>query len=137
MAEVTVHIRWRDIDNYGHVNNAVYLNYLEEARDTVMVGLFGEEALDFVLAHVDIDFRNEVTQDDGEVTVQSRVIGYGRSSVRSREVVRKPDGSLAAEGGAVVVPRDAATGRSRPLTDDEIARIEAELAADAADGIDF
>jgi acyl-CoA thioester hydrolase len=125
------------MDAYQHVNNAVYLNYLEEARDTVMVGLFGQEALDFVLAHVDIDFRNEVTQDDGEVTVQSRVVGYGRSSVRSREIVRKPDGSLAAEGGAVVVPRDPATGRSRPLTDDEIVRIDAELAADAAAGIDF
>ena len=137
MKQVTIRVRWADMDAYEHVNNAVYLNYLEEARDTVMVELFGEEALDFVLAHVDIDFRNEVTQDDGEVTVQSRVVGYGRSSVRSREVVRKPDGSLAAEGGAVVVPRDTTSGRSRPLTDAEISLIEAELAADAAAGIDF
>lgn len=125
------------MDAYQHVNNAVYLNYLEEARDTVMVSLFGPEALDFVLAHVDIDFRNEVTQDDGDVTVLSRVVGYGTSSVRSREIVRKPDGSLAAEGGAVVVPRDSTTGRSRPLTDEEIALIDAELAADQADGINF
>ena len=48
-----------DIDHMGHVNNAVYLNYFEEARDLVMVDLFGPEALDFVLAHVDIDFRSE------------------------------------------------------------------------------
>ncbi len=137
MKQVTIGVRWADMDAYQHVNNAVYLNYLEEARDTVMVDLFGPEALDFVLAHVDIDFRDEVTQDDGEVTVRSRVVGFGRSSVRSREVVLKPDGSLAAEGGAVVVPRDTATGRSRPLTADEIARIEAELAADAAAGISF
>ncbi|MCZ3389520.1 MAG: acyl-CoA thioesterase [Actinomycetia bacterium] len=137
MKQVTIRVRWADMDAYRHVNNAVYLNYLEEARDTVMVGLFGPEALDFVLAHVDIDFRNEVTQDDGEVTVLSRVVGYGRSSVRSREIVRKPDGSLAAEGGAVVVPRDTTTGRSRPLTDAEIALIDAELAADQAAGIDF
>lgn len=125
------------MDAYQHVNNAVYLNYLEEARDTVMVGLFGAEALDFVLAHVDIDFRSEVTQDDGDVTVLSRVVGYGRSSVRSREVVRKPDGTLAAEGGAVVVPRDTATGRSRQLSANEIALIDAELAADQAAGINF
>jgi acyl-CoA thioesterase FadM len=65
------------------------------------------------------------------------VVGYGRSSVRSREIVRKPDGSLAAEGGAVVVPRDTTTGRSRPLTDTEITLIEAELTADQAAGIDF
>lgn len=125
------------MDAYQHVNNAVYLNYLEEARDTVMVGLFGPEALDFVLAHVDIDFRNEVTQNDGEVTVLSRVVGYGTSSLRSREIVRKADGSLAAEGGAVVVPRDTTTGRSRPLSKAEIALIDAELATDRAAGIDF
>jgi acyl-CoA thioester hydrolase len=137
MREVTIGVRWADMDAYQHVNNAVYLNYLEEARDQVMVSLFGPEALDFVLAHVDIDFRDEVTQDDGTVTVRSRVVGFGRSSVRSREVVLKPDGSLAAEGGAVVVPRDTTTGRSRPLTTDEIALIEAELAADTAAGITF
>jgi acyl-CoA thioester hydrolase len=137
MEQVEIRVRWADMDAYQHVNNAIYLNYFEEARDTVMVGLFGPEALDFVLAHVDIDFRNEVTQDDGKVTVRSRVVGFGRSSVRSREVVLKSDGSLAAEGGAVVVPRDAATGSSRPLTADEIALIEAELAADQAAGIDF
>ena len=125
------------MDAYQHVNNAVYLNYFEEARDTVMVGLFGPEALDFVLAHVDIDFRNELTQDDGTIHVLSRVTGYGRSSVRSREIVRKSDGTLAAEGGAVVVPRDPATGQSRPLNEDEIARIDAELAADRAAGQDF
>ena len=31
--EKRIEIRWRDLDAYGHVNNAVYLNYLEEARD--------------------------------------------------------------------------------------------------------
>lgn len=137
MEQVSIRVRWADMDAYQHVNNAVYLNYLEEARDTVMVGLFGPEALDFVLAHVDIDFRSEVTQDDGEVTVLSRVVGYGRSSVRSREVVRKPDGTVAAEGGAVVVPRDTATGRSRQLTAAEIALIDAELTADQTAGHDF
>jgi acyl-CoA thioester hydrolase len=125
------------MDAYQHVNNGVYLNYLEEARDTVMVSLFGEEALDFVLAHVDIDFRNELTQDDGTIEVLSRVVGYSRSSVKSREIVRKKDGTLAAEGGAVVVPRDPSTGRSRPLTTDEVARIDAEIEADKVTGANF
>ena len=31
-AEVEIPIRWRDVDAYGHVNNAVFLTYLEEAR---------------------------------------------------------------------------------------------------------
>ena len=60
MHEVTITIRWRDVDNYGHVNNAVYLTYLEECRDRLMESLFGtEEAWDFVLARVAIDYRNQ------------------------------------------------------------------------------
>jgi acyl-CoA thioester hydrolase len=135
--QVNIRVRWADMDSYRHVNNAVYLNYIEEARDKVMERLFGEAGYDFVLAHVDIDFRSEVTQDDGEILVLSRVFGYGGSSVRTREVVRKADGTLAAESGAVSVPRDAVTGGSRPLTDDERARLDAELAADKAAGVDF
>ena len=33
MHEKRIEVRWRDVDNYGHVNNAVYLTYLEEVRD--------------------------------------------------------------------------------------------------------
>ena len=40
-------IRWRDMDAYGHVNNAVFLNYLEEARDEMVRRLFGRQDGDF------------------------------------------------------------------------------------------
>ena len=56
MGEVQIAIRWSDMDAYGHVNNGVYLNYLEEARDRLAAELFGEQASwDFVLAHVGIE----------------------------------------------------------------------------------
>ena len=88
MTEVRIKIRWRDMDNYGHVNNAVYLNYLEECRDRLVEGLFGTgEAWDFVLAHVGIDYRNQLTQADGEITVRCAVAGFGTSSVRTRETI--------------------------------------------------
>jgi len=119
MAEVVVAIRWRDIDNYGHVNNAVYLNYLEECRDRLVEELFGTgEAWDFVLAHVAIDFRSELTQADGEVLVRCEVAGFGRSSVRTREQIEKRDGTVSAEAQSVIVPR-VAEATSRPLTERE------------------
>ena len=130
MVEVRIRVRWADMDAYAHVNNAVYLNYLEEARDRLMDELFGGEAYDFVIAHVGIDFRDEVTQDDGEVVVTSEVTGYGTSSVRTREVVRKPDGTVAAEGECVLVPRDATTRGSRPLTEAERTVLSAVVAPD-------
>jgi acyl-CoA thioester hydrolase len=118
MAEVVVAIRWRDIDNYGHVNNAVYLNYLEECRDRLVEELFGAgEAWDFVLARVAIDFRAELTQADGEVLVRCEVAGFGRSSVRTRERIEKRDGTVSAEAESVIVPR--VDDASRPLTDPE------------------
>ncbi|MGL4315468.1 MAG: acyl-CoA thioesterase [Pseudomonas sp.] len=40
----TAHIpvRWGDMDNYGHVNNTVYLEYVQEAR----VGWFAKVGID-------------------------------------------------------------------------------------------
>jgi acyl-CoA thioester hydrolase len=118
-AEVRIPIRWRDVDAYGHVNNAVFLNYLEEARDRLVGSLFGDRSWDFVIVRVAIDYRSELNQDDGEVVVRCRVTGFGTSSVRTAEEVRKADGTVAAEAESVIVPRDPDSGRSRPLTDDE------------------
>ncbi len=130
MHEVRLRIRWRDMDSYGHVNNAVYLNYLEECRDGMIESLFGaNEAWDFVLAHVGIDFRHQLTQADGEVIVRCEVGGFGRSSIRTRERIEKTDGTLAAEGEAVIVPRAPDEPVSRPLTGEERAVLQRALEA--------
>jgi acyl-CoA thioester hydrolase len=118
-AVVRIPIRWRDVDAYGHVNNAVFLTYLEEARDRLVGSLFGDRSWDFVIARVAIDYRAELNQDHREVVVSCRVTGYGTSSVRTAEEVRTPDGTLAAEAESVVVPRDPESGRSRPLDAEE------------------
>ena len=130
MHEVRVRIRWRDIDNYGHVNNAVYLNYLEECRDRLVEALFGaDEAWDFVLARVAIDYRRPLTQTDEEIGVRCGVAGIGNSSVRTWEQIVLGDGSVAAESESVIVPRDRLTGRSRPLTDRERIVLQSDLDA--------
>jgi len=128
MHEARIRIRWRDVDAYGHVNNAVYLNYLKEARDAFVQKVLGPvtNTWDFVLARVEIDFRVELTQDDGTVTVRCALDTIGRSSVGTREEVRKLDGTLSAEARSVVVPRDPKSGRSRPLSDAEREALEAE-----------
>jgi acyl-CoA thioester hydrolase len=134
MHERSVEIRWRDMDAYGHVNNAVYLTYLEWARDEWIQGVVGSVAdtWDFVLAHVEIDYRQELTQDDGEVIVRCGLESIGTSSIRTREEVRKRDGTLSAEASSVIVPRDPKTGRSRPLTDQERKLLEADRDAEGA-----
>ena len=129
MLNKRIEIRWRDVDAYGHVNNAVYLNYLEEARDAwiqKVLGAASGSTWDFVLARVAIDFKAELTQDDGAVIVSCELDRVGRSSVGTREEVRKLDGTLSATATSVVVPRDPQTGRSRPLTDVERVALEGQ-----------
>ena len=124
------------MDAYGHVNNGVYLTYLEECRDAWAQELFGgpDGSWDFVLAHIGIDYRSQLTQADGEIVVRCRLASFGRSSVRTREEIVKADGTIAAEAEAVVVPRDSDADRSRPLTEQERESLQAELERDATEG---
>ncbi len=121
MHEKRIEIRWRDLDAYNHVNNAVYLTYLEEARDEWLELSLGDEgsAWGYVLARVAIDFRRELTQDDDEVLATCALASLGSSSVTTREELRTPDGELAAEAEAVLVAFDRDAGRSRPLSESE------------------
>lgn len=129
MLEVRIPIRWSDIDAYGHVNNAVYLHYLEEARDAWVLHVLGAESdtWDFVLARVAIDFRSQLVQDDREVLVRCRLRSIGHASLRTREEVVKVDGTTSAEAESVVVPVAGRSGRSRPLTKRERVALQAEL----------
>jgi acyl-CoA thioester hydrolase len=124
--EKRIEIRWRDVDAYRHVNNAVYATYLEECRDEWLEAVLEREGdlWGFVLARVAIDFRRELRQEDDTVLVRCRLERIGNSSVATREEIAKESGELAAEAEAVLVARDQATGRSRPLSDAERAAFE-------------
>jgi len=122
--EKRIEIRWRDLDAYEHVNQAVYLTYLEEVLDdwfrSVLGGLWH-----YVAAHVSIDYRAELRLDDREAVGTVRLERVGTKSVTARAEIRAPDGRLAVEAELVVVARDPETGESRALTDDERAAFEA------------
>ncbi len=129
--EKRIEIRWRDLDAFRHVNNAVYATYLEECRDEWAERALGEagDIWGFVLARVAIDYRRELTQEDDAIVVSCRLARIGNSSVTLREEIRMLDGELSAESEAVLVARDAETGRSRPLTASERAAFERALTA--------
>jgi acyl-CoA thioester hydrolase len=119
--EKRIEIRWNDLDVYGHVNNAIYLTYLEEVRDEWLGGSLGDpaEVWNWVLARVEIDYRRELALADDFVVATCRLERLGNSSVTTREEVRTLGGELSAEATAVLVARDRQSGRSRPLTERE------------------
>ena len=114
MIELPMRIRWRDVDSYGHVNNAVYLTYLEEARDRWVEQTLPDT--NFVIVRIAIDYRRELSLADEEVTVTCRGVGYGTSSIRTAERSSRRRGWVAAESESVVVAHDAIERRARSLT---------------------
>ena len=119
--ETVIPLRWRDLDPYGHVNNAVYLTYLEQARDAAISRLLREATVEvrFVLARVAIDYRRELRLEHGPVIVAVRITTVGGSSLATREIIRTARGDLAAEAEAVVVKFDNETRRSQRWTEEE------------------
>jgi acyl-CoA thioester hydrolase len=128
--EKRIDIRWRDLDAYGHVNQAVYQTYGEEVLDDFLrraLELEEGRVWDYVAARVAIDYRSEVRLADKQVVGSGSIARIGNSSVTARVELRTPDGRLAAELEIVIVARDPETGASRPLTDAERAALERTL----------
>ena len=115
--ETDLSVRVRDIDFMGHVNNAVFATYLEEARkdyfsDVLDVPLSDIEA---VLAHLEIDFRRPITIED-DVRVAIRVPEIGESSIPMEYEIRADD-EVMATGETVQVAVDRETDETRPIAD--------------------
>ena len=124
MHEKRIEIRWRDVDAYEHVNQAVYLTYLEEVLDDWFRSLLGN-LWHYVAARVSIDYRAELRLEDRVAVGSVRLERVGTKSITARGEIRAPDGRLVAEAELVVVARDPETGESRLLSDDERAAFEA------------
>ncbi len=127
MHEKRIEIRWKDVDMYGHVNQAVYLTYAEEVLDDWVrrtLGLGGRDIWHYVGARAAIDFRNELRFEDRYAVGSCRLARLGNSSVTVRIELRAPDGRLVAEVELVAVTFDPKRRKSRPLTDEERAAFE-------------
>ena len=105
-------VRFSDCDPLGHVNNAVYSTYLEQARFALWRAQAGVELRraargegreGFILARTEIDFRAEAHEGD-ELEVRLMLDGFGRTSATySYEVVDAPTGRLVANAKSVQV----------------------------------
>jgi acyl-CoA thioester hydrolase len=93
-------VRFNDCDPMGHVNNATYSTYLEQAR----IGALGRLE-DFILARVEIDFRSELRFGE-EVEVLSRCSRLGTKSFDLAHELRAGDGRVVAEAVSVLVAYD-------------------------------
>jgi acyl-CoA thioester hydrolase len=102
--------RFNDCDAFGHVNNAIYLTYLEQARIAFLkrLGVFErpEDTSDMsmILARCEIDFRAAATVGD-EIEIGVRPSRFGTKSFDLEYEIRVA-GRLTAEAKTVLVAFD-------------------------------
>lgn len=123
-----IEVRFRDLDALGHVNNAVVVTYLELARWAWWKRLLGArefQALGFLIARVEVDYRVPIQLDD-PVRVDLRCPRVGGSSFDLAYEVRRGDGTVCAVARTVQVMLDFAGGRPIPV-DDEVRAWLAEV----------
>ena len=116
-------VRWDDIDAFGHVNNAKYLTYVQEAR---FQWSFHEYALsndkptliEMVVAKAEVDYLEPIYEGGRFYDIHLWVESIGNSSfVLCYEV--RGDGQVFAKAKTVQVAVSMESKKSRPLTDEE------------------
>ncbi len=120
--EKRIEIRWRDLDSYGHVNQAVYLTYAEEVLDDWFRTKLGRDpgvGWDYVARRTTIDYRGELRLADRVAVGSAELAQLGTTSLTARVTLSAPDGRVATELELVIVAIDGKGGAARPLTDAE------------------
>lgn len=120
-ATYSVHVdiepRFRDTDAMGHVNNAVFVTYLEVGRQAYWKRVTEDvyDTVPFVIAHIDIDLRSPVTI--GEIVrVALSIEWVSRSSFGMRyRLTEAASGRLVAEARTVAVTYDWDSESSIPV----------------------
>lgn len=124
LIRVRLTVRFRDCDPFGHVNNAVYLTYLENSRFALWKA---QNIRGVILARAEVDYRAQAKYGD-ELEVRTRLASLGRSSFQYDYEIRNvasDDTILIAK--TVQVHFDYDAQRPVEMSDDFKARLQAPV----------
>jgi acyl-CoA thioester hydrolase len=107
-------VRFRDVDAMGHVNNAVFLTYLEEARIAYLLR-FEATVQEMILARAEIDFRAPL-RSGTDIEIGVRPASVGTKSFQLEYAIRSGE-TVAAEAKTVIVSYDYESGSAVELPD--------------------
>ncbi len=127
----TTHIKVRGyhLDLYSHVNNARYLEFLEEARwsffeDKSDLPRFMKSGLALIVVNINIDYRHAATIGD-ELAIETSVKSLGnRSAVMHQRVLLQGSGKLVAEADVTFVAFDSRQGKAVAIDGELLALLQ-------------
>ena len=106
------YVRWDDLDAFGHVNNAVYLTYAQEAR------FAWSGILEMVVARAEVDFIAPIYDGDTFLDIELWDSAIGNSSFTMTYEL-KMKGEVVARVKTVQVTVDMSTKKSSPISDEQ------------------
>jgi acyl-CoA thioester hydrolase len=119
--KIDIMVRFSDLDALGHVNNATYLSYIQDARISYFNRILNRKTDDLkynaIIARIEIDYKNQISLGD-KVTVYTKYTAVGEKScnVESVVVVNKGDEDIiAANCLSVLVSFDYQLGVATPI----------------------
>jgi thioesterase-3 len=127
--QTTIKVRGYHLDVYQHVNNARYLEFLEEARWAWLeqheaFHWMNQHGLAFVVVNININYRRPAVMGD-VLIIDSEVIRLGgKSGVMGQKVSLESDGSEVADALLTFVCIDLDSKKALPLDGDLRAHLE-------------
>jgi len=125
--KVTLEVSFRDLDAMGHVNNAVYLSYMETARIKFLVDLLAVTSLHdlpVIMAEATCTFKAPAFFGE-QLIVGVGVSRFGSKSFDMTYRIDAGDGRLIALGRTVQVMYDYAAARTLVVPEDFRAKVRA------------
>ena len=122
-------VQWGDMDALGHVNNTIYLRWMESARIEYLSRIYGTNQLIIdnvgpILASVQVDYFKSIKFPD-RVECGASITKLGRSSYTMEYgIFSKTLEHIAVKSTAVIVKFNLVEGKSVALTDEEKQKIE-------------
>lgn len=118
--KVPLQIRFNDIDMFGHVNNSIYLQFLDMGKlayfKQFMGGKFEEEPTVPVVANINVDF-HAPTLIDERIAVLTAVESVAESSLVLAQRIVTDSGAVKCVARTIMVNIDPKTGRPVPVSE--------------------
>ncbi|WAX79967.1 acyl-CoA thioesterase [Streptomyces sp. KMM 9044] len=111
-------LRWADMDAYGHVNNVVFLRYLEEARIDFLFRPDKDFQQGSVVARHEIDYKRQLVHRRAPVDIELWVTEMRAASFTLTYEVKDGD-QVYVRASTVIVPFDFEAQRPRRITQEE------------------
>ncbi|MEV3860773.1 thioesterase family protein [Streptomyces sp. NPDC050095] len=111
-------LRWADMDAYGHVNNVVFLRYLEEARIDFLFRPDKDFQQGSVVARHEIDYKRQLVHRHAPVRIELWVTQIRAASFTLSYEVKDAD-EVYVKASTVIVPFDFEAQRPRRITAEE------------------